>query len=100
MPAKAECAARMAEAAKRGSARRVMGGLRAACMCRDLRILPCYDAPVPVAAFDTLHIHDCEEVTLRFSKSVLLIPAALLAISPVAFGSGFGLFEQGAKATA
>jgi long-chain fatty acid transport protein len=37
---------------------------------------------------------------LRFSKSVLLITAALLAISPVAFGSGFGLFEQGAKATA
>ena len=35
-----------------------------------------------------------------FSKIGLLISAAMLAASGAAFGSGFGLFEQGAKATA
>jgi long-chain fatty acid transport protein len=35
-----------------------------------------------------------------FSKIGLLVSAAILAASGVAFGAGFGLFEQGAKATA
>lgn len=35
-----------------------------------------------------------------FSKIGLLISAAMLTVSGAAFGSGFGLFEQGAKATA
>ena len=35
-----------------------------------------------------------------FSKIGLLISAAMLAASGAAFGSGFGLYEQGAKATA
>lgn len=35
-----------------------------------------------------------------FSKIGLLISAATLAVSGAAFGAGFGLFEQGAKATA
>ena len=30
----------------------------------------------------------------------LLIPATILAVGGVAFGSGFSIFEQGAKATA
>jgi long-chain fatty acid transport protein len=38
---------------------------------------------------------------LRFStRSLLLIPAMILTVSGVAFGSGFSIFEQGAKATA
>lgn len=36
---------------------------------------------------------------MRFTKSFLLSTAVALAISPVAFGSGFSIFEQGAKAT-
>jgi len=36
---------------------------------------------------------------LRFTKSFFLSTAVALAISPVAFGSGFSIFEQGAKAT-
>jgi long-chain fatty acid transport protein len=36
---------------------------------------------------------------LRFTKSFLLSTAVALAISPVAFGSGFSIFEQGSKAT-
>ena len=35
-----------------------------------------------------------------FSKIGLLVSAAMLAMSSAAFGAGFGLFEQGAKATA
>ena len=35
-----------------------------------------------------------------FSRTWLLIAAASLLVSGAAFGSGFGLFEQGAKATA
>lgn len=35
-----------------------------------------------------------------FSKIGLLVSAAILAVSGAAFGAGFGLFEQGAKATA
>jgi long-chain fatty acid transport protein len=35
-----------------------------------------------------------------FSKIGLLISAAMLAVSGAAFGAGFGLYEQGAKATA
>lgn len=35
-----------------------------------------------------------------FSKIGLLVSAVMLAVSGAAFGAGFGLFEQGAKATA
>src|SRR2546430_954101 len=35
-----------------------------------------------------------------FSKIGLLVSLAMLAVSGAAFGAGFGLFEQGAKATA
>jgi len=35
-----------------------------------------------------------------FSKIGLLVSVAVLAVSGAAFGSGFGIFEQGAKATA
>ena len=35
-----------------------------------------------------------------FSRIGLLVSAAILAVSSAAFGAGFGLFEQGAKATA
>ncbi len=35
-----------------------------------------------------------------FNKIGLLVSAALLVVSSTAFGAGFGLFEQGAKATA
>ncbi|MBV9187592.1 MAG: transporter, partial [Acidobacteria bacterium] len=35
-----------------------------------------------------------------FSRIGVLVSAAMLAVSGAAFGAGFGLFEQGAKATA
>src|SRR5207253_2494155 len=59
-----------------------------------------YDAPRSGRGFLPAHHTHCEEVTLRFTKSFFLSTAVALAISPVAFGSGFSIFEQGAKATA
>ena len=54
--------------------------------------------PVVALPLDFLYV---EEVTLRLLKSLhILMAVALLAVSGAAFGSGFSIFEQGAKATA
>jgi long-chain fatty acid transport protein len=62
--------------------------------------LLCYDSPDFNAETSFRFTYTREEVSLRFSmKPIFLFSTIFSLVSSVAFGSGFSIFEQGAKAT-